>query len=124
MSDIQAIRDRADAIAKRYRDSGANNDRVNRFCGRAEVIITKLAARKGETIPTLYVSGDGRTLQTWPGNHIAALTVTGKVHGFNGTRLTCYSAVIEGRRYYGRGLGNGMCINLRPAKRANGSVVS
>lgn len=116
MSHIKSLQSRAFAIANKWRAVGANIDRVNRFCGRAEVIITRHAARAGEIIPTLYVSSNGRTLQTWPGNTVAPLSVTGYVRGFNGVKLTCYAAVIEGRRYHGRGFGNGMYLRLRPGK--------
>jgi hypothetical protein len=116
MSHTKSLHSRAAKIAAKWRASGANTDRVNRFCGRAEVIITRHAARAGELIPTLYVSSDGRTLQTRPGNTIAPLSVTGMAYGFGGVKLTCYRTMIEGRRYYGRGLGAGMYLNLRPGK--------
>lgn len=125
------LHERARRTAARWRAAGANPDRVNRYCGRAEVIITRHAARLGDPIPTLYVhfepgvspcgvptaSLDRHTLVTWPGNRIAPLEVTGTANGFNGAKLYCYSATIEGRRYYGRGLGPGMYLNLRPAAR-------
>lgn len=127
----RALHDRASKTAARYRAAGANTDRVNRYCGRAEVIITRLAARLGELVPTLYVkvergvspcgrptpSLDRHSLTTWAGQHVAPLEVTGTARGFHGVKLTCYSATIEGRRYYGRGQGGGMYLNLRPATR-------
>jgi hypothetical protein len=63
---------------------------------------------------------DRHYLTTWPGNRVAQLKVTGHARGFNGVRLTCYAATIEGRRYHGRGQGEGMCLNLRPGKLARG----
>jgi hypothetical protein len=108
--------ERAQRTADRLRAAG-KSDRANRFCGRAEVVITRNAARNGELVPTLYVSSDGRWLTTWPGNRVAPLAVTGSARGFHGVKLTCYRATIEGRVYHGRGQGPGMYINLRPSKR-------
>lgn len=113
---VRILHERARRAAARWRARGANTDRVNRYCGRAEVIITRHAARAGALVPTLYVSSDGRTLTTWPGNVVAPLEVTGTARGFHGVELTCYRAVIEGRAYHGRGLGAGMYLNLRPGK--------
>lgn len=110
------VRDRALALAEKWRARPHNTDRVNRAVGRLEVIITKYAARSGELLPVLYVSETELWLTTWPGNCVARLRVTGSARGFHGVKLTCYSAVIEGRNYYGRGLGPGMYINLRPGK--------
>jgi hypothetical protein len=107
---------RASAMLERYRSRIHNIDRVNRAAGRAERIITRHAARNGELLPTLYVSSCGRWLTTWPGQKVAVLQTTGKARGFHGVKLTCYSATIEGRNYFGRGLGPGMYINLRPGK--------
>jgi hypothetical protein len=106
---------RATATAERLRAAG-KHDLANRFSGRAEVVITRHAARQGTLIPTLYVSSDGQWLTTWPGNRVARLYVTGKARGFN-CELTCYSATIEGRHYYGRGLGPCMYLNLKAGKR-------
>ncbi len=116
MSPTVALVARAQRTADRLRAAG-QSERANRFCGRAEVCITRHAARLGELVPTLYVSSDGRWLTTWPGNRVARLEVTGAARGFNGVKLTCYAATIEGRRYHGRGLGAGMYLNLRPSKR-------
>jgi hypothetical protein len=76
-----------------------------------------MRARNGELVPTLYVTQDpdGLWLTTWPGNRVARLYAVGKAPAFNCT-LTCYSATIEGRNYYGRGHGPGMYLNLRPGK--------
>lgn len=118
---------RATATAERLR-AGGKHDRANRFCGRAEVAIARHCARHCALLPTLYVNqvpGEHPahprfTLTTWPGNFVACLEVTGQARGFNGARLTCYAATIEGRRYYGRGLGPGMYLNLRPGKLVRG----
>lgn len=120
---------RAEKTAKRLRDAG-QNDRANRFCGRAEVVIARHCARIGDLLPTLYVTHEPRDplkcggsnvdrywLTTWPGNKVAQLEVTGTAPAFN-TRLTCYRATIEGRVYIGRGLGPSMYLNMRPSRRA------
>lgn len=114
MASVKELHARASAMAERWRAKPHNTDRVNRAVGRCEVIITRHAARNGERVPTLYVSG--QWLTSWPGNRVARIYVTGTARGFNGVKLTCYSATIEGRNYYGRGLGDGMYINLRPGK--------
>lgn len=120
----------ANLVADRWRKRGANVDRVNRYLGRVDAIRTRIAARDGERLPVLYVTVerglspcgvpakclDRHTLTTWTGKRIASLEVTGSARGFNGVELTCYAATIEGRRYYGRGLGAGMYLNLRPGK--------
>ncbi len=115
MATTQDLLKRAQATAERLRAAG-QTDRANRFCGRAEVVITRHAARAGELIPTLYVSSDEQWITTWPGNKVARLYVTGKARGFN-CKLTCYSCTIEGRTYYGRGLGPGMYLRMRAGKR-------
>ena len=56
------------------------------------------------------------TLRTWAGEAIGALTITGQARGFHGTKLTCYAMTYEGRRYSGRGLGDGMSVRLRARK--------
>lgn len=90
---------------------------ANRYVGRAQVVLVRHAARLGDTLPTLYVTGKGGEtwLTTWTGNRIARIYATGQARAFNVT-LTCYSATICGRRYYGRGHGPGMYINLRAGK--------
>ena len=35
---------------------------------------------------------------------------------FTGERMFAYTAVVHGRRYHGRGFGNGMLLNLRRNK--------
>jgi hypothetical protein len=124
----QALLERAFMTSVRLRNEG-KTDLANRFSGRAEVVIARHAARMGDLLPTLYVtvergvspcgvpapSLDKHSLTTWMGNHVARLEVTGTARAFN-CKLTCYAAVIEGRRYYGRGHGPGMYLNLRPGK--------
>lgn len=126
----QALLERARLTAQLWRSRGASNDRVNRYCGRAEVLITRHAAREGGLLPTLYVTVEPgvspcgvptpslarHTLTTWAGQRVARLEVTGTARGFHGVKLTCYRAVIEGRAYHGRGQGEGMYLNLRPGK--------
>lgn len=123
--------ERARKTADRLLAAG-QTDRANRFSGRAEVVITRHAARCGDLLPTLYVQHepgvspcgvptaclDRHYLTTWTGNRVTDLEVTGSARGFHGVKLTCYAATIEGRRYYGRGHGPGMYLNLRPGKRA------
>jgi hypothetical protein len=58
-------------------------------------------------------NGIGHQLTTWHGDFIAGLAITGKARGFNGVELTCYAIDYQGRRYHGRGLGEGMAVKLR-----------
>lgn len=118
----QALLERAFQASVRLRQQG-KSDLANRFSGRAEVVITRHAARLGDLVPTLYVKAlppehggyPRHVLTTWMGNVIAPLEITGKAPAF-GCTLTCYAAVIEGRRYYGRGHGPNMYLNLRPGR--------
>lgn len=102
--------------ARYWRARGASNDRVNRYLGRCEVILCRIAARRGEPLPTLYVSkrADGLWLTSWPGTKVARLEERGTARAFR-TELTCYRCTIAGRAYIGRGLGEGMYINMRPS---------
>jgi hypothetical protein len=63
-------------------------------------------------------NGNGFTnqLRTWDGKAIAALEITGTARGFNGVKLTCYAMTYEGRRYHGRGLGDGMSVRMHGGK--------
>lgn len=109
----------ANQVAQRWRKRGANSDRVNRYLGRVDAIRTRIAARAGDLLPTLYVrEGEGyhAELTTWTGQVVGTVQITGKARGFHGVKLYCYSAILEGRRYYGRGQGPGMYLNLKPAK--------
>jgi hypothetical protein len=126
-----AIVGHANQVASRWLKRGASVDRVNRYLGRVDAIRTRIAARAGDLVPPLYVelepsdpsrcggdNVDRHWLTTWTGKRVGLLELTGKARGFHGVKLYCYSAVIEGRRYYGRGQGPGMYLNLKPAKRA------
>lgn len=112
---VKALLDRAEKVADCLRNAG-KVDRANRFCGRAEVVIARQCARLGEVLPTLYVSGDGKWLTSWPGTKVARLETRGTARAFH-TKLTCYRTTIEGRVYIGRGLGPGMYLNMRPSSR-------
>jgi len=106
---------------RHWKQRGASEERLNRYLGRCEVILCRIAARRGEPLPTLYVSklADGLWLTSWPGTKVAKLEVRGKARAFR-TELTCYRCTIEGRVYIGRGLGEGMYINMRPSSRGDG----
>lgn len=55
-------------------------------------------------------------LRTWNGELIALLEITGRARGFNGAKLTCYAMSYAGRRWHGRGLGNGMSVTMRAGR--------
>jgi hypothetical protein len=116
-----AIVGHANQVADRWRKRGASHDRVNRYLGRVDAIRALIAARSGDLVPTLYVKETAVpghvVLTTWTGTFVSGARITGEARGFHGVKLYCYSTVIEGRRYHGRGLGNGMCLNLKPGKR-------
>jgi hypothetical protein len=57
-------------------------------------------------------NGVPHTLCTWDGKPLGPLAITGYARGFHGVKLTCYSFEYEGRRYTGRGLGDGMSVRL------------
>ncbi len=101
---------------RHWKQRGASEERLNRYLGRCEVILCRIAARRGEPLPTLYVSklADGLWLTSWPGTKVAKLEVRGKARAFR-TELTCYRCTIEGRVYIGRGLGESMYVNMRPS---------
>jgi hypothetical protein len=63
-----------------------------------------------------YVSSDGRELRTWSGETIMPIRQTGSQRGFYRALIKSYAGVYAGRRWYGRGLGEGMLIRLRPGK--------
>jgi hypothetical protein len=111
----------ANQVADRWRKRGAKTDRVNRYLGRVDAIRALIAARAGDLVPTLYVKATAVpghvVLTTWTGTFVTGARVTGEARGFHGVKLYCYSAVIEGRRYHGRGQGPGMYLNMRPGKR-------
>lgn len=105
-----------DTAARLY--AAGQHDRARRYLGRADLVLKREQARRGERIDA-YVSSDGRRLQTWPGGVLGSLTVTGRARTPSGTLLTCYAVTLGGRRYFGRGEGPGMILKLRPAVSAN-----
>lgn len=74
-----------------------------------------LKERKGPI--GVYVSSDGQTITAWKGENLGRITWSEeKLSGFAG-RLLHVNAVDEfGGTWYGKGLGKGMCITLRPSK--------
>jgi|SRR6185295_4534833 len=58
-------------------------------------------------------------VQTWAGVELgtALATSTYPVRSAFGSEMICVRATIEGHAFYGRGLGDGMCITLRASKR-------
>jgi hypothetical protein len=63
----------------------------------------------------------GATLTAWDGALLGTLRAMGRVRlaqwsPSGGEYLTCYRATIDGRAYYGRGLGEGMVLRLRAYK--------
>ncbi len=64
-----------------------------------------------------YLSGDGKSITTWPGGLLARVTWSHKVrHGFCG-QLTRFDAVAsDGSKWYGTSPGNGMYCRLRRRK--------
>lgn len=66
-----------------------------------------------------YPKGD--KLQSWDGKDIpgVVLRVTSSwpVQSYLGSTMYAYSATYKGRRYHGRGFGDGMSLSLRASKR-------
>ena len=63
----------------------------------------------------------GNTLQTWDGKAIEGLTlrVTSSwrtSRSYVSSRVFAYSATYKGKRYHGRGAGDGMVLKLRVSK--------
>lgn len=62
----------------------------------------------------------GNRLQTWNGKDIEGLvlrvTSTWRVRSWIGSHMNAYSATYKGRRYHGRGFGDGMSLTLRVSK--------
>lgn len=56
-------------------------------------------------------------LRTWNGAWICDLETTGAARGLNAAKLVCYSAVVDGHKWHGRGLGIGMVLTLRRGAR-------
>lgn len=65
-----------------------------------------------------YPKGD--KLQTWNGQNIDGLTLritsSWAVRSWIGSRMYAYSATYKGRKYHGRGFGDGMSLRLRANK--------
>lgn len=65
---------------------------------------------------TAYISSDGQSATTWPGDVIGRAECTGNYRGRNYSRVFCWRVTAFGREYYGRNSGRGMVINLRARK--------
>lgn len=66
-----------------------------------------------------YVSSDGLKLTTWEGAQIGTVRCTSSWRNPRShfrSRIHAYVANIDGKRYYGRGAGNGMLLKLRKTK--------
>lgn len=75
------------------------------------------AVERGEELYA-YVSGDGKRITTWPGNELMRVTrnISART-GFYNSKVHYIRAVSpNGREYYGKNGGNGMCIRMRPCK--------
>lgn len=75
------------------------------------------AIERGETVYA-YVSSDGKRITTWPGIELMRVTYNGTARtGFHGSMIHYINAVApNGKTYYGKNGGNGMCIKLKPNK--------
>lgn len=66
-----------------------------------------------------YMSGDGRSISTWPGGKLATVTYSARHRGgFGGEYFTVGATAPDGSRWYGRGGGPGMFVRLRRRKRS------
>jgi hypothetical protein len=64
-----------------------------------------------------YVSGDGKAVTTWTGGKLAIVAGMSRHRGgFGGEYFTVQAVAPNGARWYGRGGGAGMYVNLRRAK--------
>jgi hypothetical protein len=64
-----------------------------------------------------YLSGDGRTITTWPGLPIAAVDYTAvRDFGYCRNQTAVWATLPDGRRVFGRGPGKGMFLRLRLIK--------
>ena len=81
------------------------------------LIRTKRHLKESKGPIGVYVSNDGRTITTWKGGQLGHITRSEeKWSGFAG-RLLYVNVVDEfGGTWYGKGLGRGMYITLRPTK--------
>ena len=67
-----------------------------------------------------YLSSDGRRITDWKGNTLARVTANWEIPNNWARKLTCVNATTNnGRKLYGKGLGGGMYIRLRPTKTTN-----
>ena len=69
---------------------------------------------------TAYLSGDGTQITGWPGFVLATVTAEWETSAGGFCRQTQITRVRardgQGQAWYGRGLGRGMCVQLRRAK--------
>ena len=67
-----------------------------------------------------YVSSDAKSVTTWTGDHLGTLRMSGSMYRSNmGDKRTPITVkAINGRTYYGRSQGSGMCVSLRAYKGA------
>lgn len=70
-----------------------------------------------------YVSGDGKSITTWPGGFLARVTYMsrtssgfGSLPGRRGSVYTISAIAPDGSEWYGRNAGPGMSIRLRRKK--------
>lgn len=87
------------------------------FCANSEQLVTAQHAQRGDRI-FAYVSSDGQSITTWTGGMLGR--VTRRSEGWvspsaRGVYIT--AKILGGPWVYGRGGGNGQCINLRPYAR-------
>lgn len=74
----------------------------------------------GRMVGYVGLEGNRLVLQTWGGETLSPLWLTGRAAGFHGTSLYCYHTVkpVAGFYWHGRGLGAGMILKLRRGRRA------
>lgn len=76
-------------------------------------------ALKSASVYGAYVSGDGKSLTTWPGGILASVTreTRHRGAGFYRSDIWSYRAKApDGSRWYGRGAGRGMFLTIRRVK--------
>lgn len=95
----------------------ARNAEGETFCYDCASLPDIEAVERGEEI-WAYVSTDGKQVTTWPGNALMRVTYNGTARtGFYGSTIHYIRAVApNGREYYGKNGGNGMCIKMKPRK--------
>ena len=85
---------------------------------RSYILEMRDAAQDGRPVSG-YVSGDGKRITSWCGTDIGEVTSFKRTRHPSGVQFATYYAFrarIEGRPYYGRSEGAGMCIGLRAGK--------